>query len=169
MQIIRTGWLFSYILLLASAAGAQTSPVSGALDGSVNDSAGSRIAGAAIRVRNINTHQVRDVSSDSGGAFRFAQLPAGVYEVEIRQPGFEVYRHAGVTVQLGLTAHLDLNLQTAGIASQVTVTAQPPAIDSTQTSVTTAVDTERIEELPVESRNYLNFALLAPGVASSAQ
>src|SRR5262249_3334446 len=48
-------------------------------------------------------------------------------------------------------------------------TAQPSAIDPAQTSVTTSVDTERIEELPVQSRNYLNFALLAPGVASSAE
>jgi hypothetical protein len=63
---------------------------------------------------------------------------------------------------------LDIVLQSAGVTTQVTVSAQPPAIDPAQTSVATAVDTERIEELPVESRNYLNFALLAPGVAASA-
>ena len=158
-----------YFLLLATAVDAQTSLVSGALEGFVNDSTGGRIPGANILVREINTHQLRNASSNSEGAFRFAQLPAGVYEVEIRQPGFEIYRHGGVTIQLGATAHLDVSLQSAGTTSQVTVTAQPPAIDSAQTSVTTSVDTERIEELPVESRNYLNFALLAPGVASSAQ
>lgn len=49
------------------------------------------------------------------------------------------------------------------------VTAQPPAIDPAQTSVSSTVDKERIEELPVQSRNYLNFVLLAPGVSSSAQ
>src|SRR5262249_18274758 len=70
---------------------------------------------------------------------------------------------------LGTTAHLDVSLQSAGVSAQITVTAQPPAIDPTQTSVNSTVDTERIEELPVESRNYLNFALLASGVASSAQ
>lgn len=46
----------------------------------------------------------------------------------------------------------------------VVVTAQPPALDSSRTSVATVVDTERIEELPVRSRNYLEFVLLAPGV-----
>jgi hypothetical protein len=72
-------------------------------------------------------------------------------------------------VPLGSTVHLDVVLQSALVSAQVTVTAQPPAIDPAQTSVSSAVDTERIEELPVESRDYLNFALLAPGVAGSAQ
>jgi len=64
---------------------------------------------------------------------------------------------------------LDVTLQSAGLATQVTVSAQPSPIDPDQTSVTSSVDTERIEELPVESRNYLNFVLLAPGVSSSGQ
>jgi hypothetical protein len=55
------------------------------------------------------------------------------------------------------------------LAAQVTVSAQPSPIDPTQTSITSSVDTERIEELPVESRNYSNFVLLAPGVVSSGQ
>jgi hypothetical protein len=103
------------------------------------------------------------------GVFRVEELPPGTYEVSVYQGGFAPYRHAGVTVQLGSTVHLDVLLQPAGVATQVTVTAQPPPIDPTQTSVTSTVDTERIEELPVESRNYLNFGLLAPGVATSAQ
>src|SRR5258706_16451640 len=77
--------------------------------------------------------------------------------------------HTGITIQLGSTVQLNIELQAAGVTSQVTVTAQSPAIDPAQTSVTAAVDRERIEELPVQSRNYLNFVLLAPGVSSSAQ
>ena len=65
--------------------------------------------------------------------------------------------------------HLDIVLPVSGIASEVTVTDQPPAIDATQTSLTTAVDKERIEELPVSSRNYLQFILLAPGVSAFTQ
>ena len=68
-----------------------------------------------------------------------------------------------MTLLLGSTAHLEIVLRSEGVTTQVTVTAQPPAIDPAQTAVSSAVDKERIEELPVESRNYLNFALLAPG------
>jgi hypothetical protein len=71
-----------------------------------------------------------------------------------------------VNLALGSTVRLDITLQSESVITQVTVTAQPPAIELAQTSVTSAVDTERIEELPVESRNYLNFSLLAPSPAT---
>jgi hypothetical protein len=139
------------------------------LDGSVSDSSGGRIPGVAVAVRDSATHRTRAVSTDAEGAFRITELPVGTYEVSASQPGFAPYRHSGITIQLGATVHLDILLQSAGVTTQVTVTAQPPAIDPTQTSVSSAVDKERIEELPVQNRNYLNFVLLAPGVSSSAQ
>jgi len=155
--------------VFVATAAAQTSLVSGTLEGTVIDSAGGRISGAMVRIREAGTHQVRVATASAEGTYRFSELPVGVWEVEVNQSGFAPYRHAGVMLQLGATAHLEIVLQPPGVTTQVTVTAQPTAIDPAQTSVTTAVDTERIEELPVESRNYLNFALLAPGVASSAQ
>ena len=97
------------------------------------------------------------------------QVSPEAYEVLASQQGFVPYRHAGVALPRGSTVHLGIVLRSGGVTTQLTVTAQPPAIDPAQTSVTAAIDKERIEELPVESRNYLHFALLAPGVASSAQ
>ncbi len=146
----------------------QASPVSAALEGSVSDSSGARIPGARVNLREVSTHQTRETSTAADGSFRIAGLPPGTYEVSASQRGFGPYRHAGVNVALGSTVRLDITLQSESVTTQVTVTAQPPAIDPAQTSVSSAVDKERIEELPVESRNYLNFALLAPGVAASA-
>jgi hypothetical protein len=156
------------LLLIACVGRAQTSLTGGALTGVVGDSSGAVIPAARVRLRDVATHQAREAAAGPDGAYRFAELPAGTYEVAVDQPGFAPYRHAGVTVTLGATARLAIVLQSAGVTTQVTVSAQPPAIDPAQTSVATAVDTERIEELPVESRNYLNFALLAPGVAASS-
>ena len=156
-------------ICLASSAWAQSSLVSGGLDGSVVDSSGGRIPGAAVTVRDTATNRMREAPTNADGTFHFAELPVGTYEVLVNQPGFAPYRHTGVTIPLGSTVHLDIVLQAAGLTTQVTVTAQPPAIDPAQISVTSAVDRERIEELPVQSRNYLNFVLLAPGVSSSAQ
>jgi hypothetical protein len=135
----------------------------------VTDPTGGRIPGASVTVRDVATQQSRKLSTNAEGLFRFAELQAGTYEVTVTQSGFAPYRHAGVVLPLGSTVRLDVALQSASVNTQVTVTAQPPAIDPAQTSVTSAVDTERIEELPVQSRNYLNFVLLAPGVTSSGQ
>jgi hypothetical protein len=122
-----------------------------------------------VTARDVSTHQAREVATNGEGVFRIQEMPPGTYEISVSQPGFAAYRHAGVTIPLGATTHLDIALQSADVSTQITVTAQPPAIDPTQTSVNSAVDKERIEELPVESRNYLNFTLLASGVAGSAQ
>ena len=162
-------YLLPIALAFAAVLRAQTSVATSALEGTVTDTTGGRIAGASVRIRDSETHQVRVAASSNEGSYRFTGLTPGIWEVELIQPGFATYRHAGIILQLGVTGHLDIVLQPPGVSTQVTVSAQPPPVDPTQTSVTSTVDTERIEELPVESRNYLNFALLAPGVASSAQ
>ena len=72
-----------------------------------------------------------------------------------------------MALSLGQAVHLDIILVPASASAEVTVSAQPTGIDSSQTSVVSSVDQERIEELPVRSRNYLDFVLLAPGVSSS--
>jgi hypothetical protein len=156
-------------LALACVSLAQTSLVSGALDGSVSDSTGARLPHAMVAVRDTGTNRTRQVQANAEGAFHIAELSPGTYEVLVSLPGFAAYKHTGLALALGSTTHLDIVLQPAGVTTQITVSAQPPAIDPAQTSVSSAVDTECIEELPVESRNYLNFALLAPGVAGSAQ
>jgi hypothetical protein len=160
---------YCVVFFVVSTAWAQTSSVSAVLEGSVTDPSGGRIPGVSVTVRDVATHQSRELSTDAEGLFRFAELPAGSYEVTVMQRGFAPYHHAGVALPLGSTIRLDVALQSASVNTQVTVTAQPPAIEPAQTSVTSTVDTERIEELPVESRNYLNFVLLAPGVTSSGQ
>jgi hypothetical protein len=157
------------LLLVSFAAGAQTSRVGATLEGTVSDPTGGRIPKAEVRLRNIDLQQFRTIATDERGFFRTSELPVGTYEVFVENPGFAPYHHAGVTFQVGQTVRLDVVLQTAGITTEVTVTAQPPAIDPSQTALTSSVDKERIEELPVSSRNYLNFVLLAPGVSASGQ
>lgn len=105
--------------------------------------------------------------SDNQGFFRADQLGVGTYEVRVEHPGFAPYRHTGVVLSLGQAARLDINLALAFASEEVTVSAQPSALDTSQTSVVSSVYQERIEELPVRSRNYLDFVLLAPGVSSS--
>jgi hypothetical protein len=93
----------------------------------------------------------------------------GTYVVRVDSEGFASYTHPGITVTIGQTLRLQVVLNPAQVVDQVTVSAQPPPLDTRRTSVATVIDTERIEELPVRSRNYLEFVLLAPGVISAAQ
>jgi outer membrane receptor for ferrienterochelin and colicin len=105
--------------------------------------------------------------TDDRGFFRVDQLAVGTYEVRLEHPHFAPYRRTGVVLSLGQNIHLEIVLSPASTSEQVTVSAQTSAIDTSQTSVVSSVDQEPIEELPVKSRNYLDFVLLAPGVSSS--
>ena len=162
--------LFFAVLLLGSLVlpvWAQESATTATLAGSVHDAAGAVIPGASITLRHLSTDQTRNVTSDTDGNYRATGLIVGNYEVRVRASGFAPYFNPVVTLTLGRTSILDISLTAGGVDEQVVVNTSPPILDSTQTAVTTSIDPERIEESPVNSRNYLEFTLLAPGVAPS--
>src|SRR6267378_2929515 len=146
---------------------AQTSRIGATLQGTVTDSSGAVIPDAKVILRNTLTNQGRTVATDERGFFQAEALVVGTYEARVEQAGFALYRHAGVQVGLGQTIYLDVVLVPASASAEVTVSAQPSTVDASQTSVVSSIDQERIEELPVRSRNYLDFVLLSPGVSSS--
>ena len=155
------------LLLRTPMATAQSSRVGASLEGTISDSTGAVIPRAAITLRNTLTNQSRAGTTDDRGAFRVEALSVGSYEISVEQTGFAPYRHAAIDLSLGETVHLDITLALASASETVTVTTQPSAIDTSQTSVVSSVDQERIEELPVRSRNYLDFVLLSPGVSTA--
>jgi hypothetical protein len=160
--------LLAFLTLVHAAnACAQASKVGAALDGTVSDSSGAVIPGARVTLRNNLTNVIRVTLTNEQGAFHAEELVVGTYEVRVNQPGFAPYRHSGVQLALGQTVHLDIVLVPPASSAEVTVNAQPAAIDPSQTSVASSVDRERIEELPLRSRNYLDFVLLAPGVSTA--
>ena len=151
----------------ATNAAAQASRVGATLEGTVRDVSGAVISGSKVTARNVLTSQSRTVTTNEQGFFRAEQLVIGTYEVRVELAGFAPYRHTDVEARLGQTVHLDIVLAPASASEQVTVSAQPSSLDPSQTSVVSSIDQERIEELPVRSRDYLDFVLLAPGVSSS--
>src|SRR2546427_3755565 len=155
------------LLFCAAHAAAQASRVGATVEGTVRDVSGAVVPNSRVTLHNPLTNQSRTVTTDEQGFFRAEQLAVGAYEVRVEQTGFAPYRQAGVGASLGQTVHLDIVLAPASASEQVTVNAQPSSLDPSQSSVVSTVDQERIEELPVRSRNYLDFVLLAPGVSSS--
>src|SRR5882762_10493362 len=157
---------FLFLVCVVSA-GAQTSRIGATLQGTVTDSSGAVIPDVKVILRNTLTNQGRTVATDERGFFRAEALVVGTYEVRVEQAGFALYRHAGVQGGLGQTIFFDIVLVPASASAEVTVSAQPSTMDTSQTSVVSSIDQERIEELPVRNRNYLDFVLLSPGVSSA--
>jgi hypothetical protein len=147
---------------------AQQSPVRSTLEGTITDASHLPIVEAAVRMVNPATGQRYTAATDSKGQFRVAGLSVGTYELHAAAPGFSTYTQAGIVLAVDQTVRLTLELVPAQVKAAVTVTAPPSPLDVAQTSVTSVIDHERIEELPVRTRNALDFVLLAPGVSPTS-
>lgn len=137
------------------------------VEGVVIDSSGLLVPGADVELRDPATNQSRSAVTDASGSFRLSNIPPSVYVLRVELSGFAPFEQRDLTLTVGQTARVRVTLSPASIITTVTVSAQPPLLDASRTSVATVVDMERIEELPVRSRNYLEFVLLAPGVVPS--
>jgi Carboxypeptidase regulatory-like domain/TonB dependent receptor-like, beta-barrel/TonB-dependent Receptor Plug Domain len=154
-------------ILMTASARAQVSRTGANLEGTVTDLNGGSVAGAEVRVRNTESGLTRSLETNEEGFFRASEIPVGLYAVSVSKGGFAPYLHTALTLTVGETVRLDIRLTPARIVQHMTVTSQPSAINPQGTSVTTTVGRERIEELPVRTRNALDFVLLAPGVTRS--
>jgi hypothetical protein len=164
-QIVRLINWFVVVSFATSFCPAQQAPVRGTLEGTVIEAGHLPIANAAIQVLDLSTNDRRTTSTDAHGDFRIAGLRVGAYELHANAPGFSTYTQTGIVLTVDQTVRLTVELVPAEVKSQVTVTAPPSPLDVTQTSVTSVIGHEQIEELPVRTRNALDFVLLAPGVS----
>ena len=154
-------------LLTVCRTDAQVSKTGAALEGTVRDNSGAVVAHATLKISNDLTNQARFVTTDQQGFFRATQLPVSTYDIHLIQQGFAPYQRKHIVLILGQTTEIQITLSPPSATEQVTVTAQMSGLDTSQTSVVSSIDQERIEELPVRTRDYLDFVLLAPGVSSA--
>lgn len=156
--------LFVFAVLFSATSFAQVSRIAGQLTGTVRDAAGAYVADAEVAAINTDTNQRWSTITDSGGHFRLSNLPDGTYVVHVQKQGFAELTSNPVWITVGNVAAVSLELQLPSARQQLTVNAEPSILDPEQTSRSNLIDKERIEESPVQSRNYQNFILLAPGI-----
>jgi hypothetical protein len=146
---------------------AQASANSGEIDGTVTDPRSAAIPGAKITAAAPDRGFSRMTTSQRDGEYRFGQLPPGKYDLNIEAEGFAGLALQGVEVRVGETVALTSVLQVGAISSSLTVAAEAPVIETERTQQADILDTQRIENLPINRRNYLDLALLTPGVAET--
>lgn len=147
---------------------AQTSRTAGALRVSVLDESGATVPGARVTVTRPETAFSRMVPTSESGEAVFQSLEPGEYALQVEKDGFRAATVEELSISVGRTAVQQVVLRPAGITESVEVTAESGAVDTEATVSSAALGGERIEESPSTNRNYLNFVLVAPGVAASA-
>jgi hypothetical protein len=136
------------------------------LEGTVTDSSGAAIADAEVTVRNQDTGFSTTVRSNPDGDFVALYLDPGTYEVSIQKGGFGKLVLKDITVTVGTRAILHPQLTVGKIDTVVTVTADTPLVDTAESSLGTVVGQQSIESLPLNGRNFTDFALLTPGATT---
>ncbi len=136
----------------------------GSISGRVTDPQGAVVPGANVTVRQRETNLAREVVTDQDGRFRFPYLRVGPYEVTVRAPGFADATHA-VSITLGSAFELPIMLAVAGLDTTVTVTAEPTVLEAARSQIAGTVSPAEVQALPMNGRNFVDLALLVPGVS----
>lgn len=153
------------IVLFSISAMAQSQATTGNIEGRVTDPNGAGIPNATITAKNQDTGFEKSTNSDAEGNYRIILLPPGKYTVKPSGvQGFASASYTNVTVTVGGQTPLDIQLSVSGNVVNVDVDATGQIVETGRTSVASTINERAIENLPVNGRNYLDFATLTPGV-----
>jgi hypothetical protein len=139
------------------------------LTGVVIDPSDRPVPRAEIALRNMATLVEQTVATNNEGIYEIPGLSVGTYRMQVKAPGFRLYKLEALTIDVARTVVQDVHLEVGEISDEVTVKSQPPLIDGATTSVGHVIDSRMVQEMPLNGRYFLDVALLAPGSVTASQ
>lgn len=135
--------------------------------GSITDKSGGAIAGAVVKVVNVETQQTFEATTNKEGRYVGPGLVPGRYHLEVSQKGFKTAVSDIVDLPVGSTSEVSLALEVGTVAEKVTVTATGTELETETSNLGEVITGRQITELPLKDRNFTTLAELAPGVSRS--
>ena len=159
--------LIAIVILMLSSVGvfAQSQATTGTIQGTIVDPNGAVVSGATVTVKNVETGFERTVTTNSDGFFTAPLLPLGRYRVTTDASGFSKSILENVDVTVGQTLSLKIDMAIGSATVTVDVSAEPDAVDTARTELSTQINERSVENLPINRRDFSRFALLTPGVS----
>jgi carboxypeptidase family protein len=143
---------------------AQSQSTTGTIQGIVTDPTGAGVPNANITIKNAGTGLERTVNTDAEGRFQAPLLDPGAYDVTVSATGFATQVSRGYNLTLGQALIADQALKVATGVETVTVDAQAPVVETTNSQTGTLVNSAAVANLPLNGRRFLDLAQLTPGV-----
>ncbi len=157
MRSIRLFLCIFGTVLAVSAQAVSTSQVSG----TVQDASGAVIAGAALRIIQTDTGQLRAVTSGGDGSYLFPSLAIGPYRLEVSKPGFATYVHSGIVLNVNTNPTINPVLKPGTVNEAVTVQSEALSVETHSSGVGQVITHEEVVELPLNAREPTQLILLA--------
>jgi hypothetical protein len=152
-------FLLSVVLVPASFAQGRS-----ALSGKVVDSQGALIPSAVVTATQTSTGTTIVVNANTNGEYVFPSLPASTYSLSVSATGFNTYDQVGIVLQADQSVTVDATLQPGGSSQTVTVSADKVQVDTTTGTLSSVIDRQSVEDLPLNGRNAAQLAEETPGV-----
>jgi hypothetical protein len=134
------------------------------ISGRIADATGAAMEGAQVSARQVETNLASSVTTDREGRFRFPYLRVGSYVVKVHKEGF-ADQERNLTLTIGSAFELPISLSVAATQTSVTVTGDATVLEAARSQVAGTVSKAEIQELPLNGRNFLDAALMIPGVS----
>jgi hypothetical protein len=157
--------LFLTLLLLASASLAWGQTVTARLSGTVQDATGALVPGASIQVSNEGTQLVWNATTDDKGDYVVPNLPPGSYRVAASKPGFAGAARAGIDLAVDARVTVNFTLKVGDVSQSVEVQATGETVNSVSGEISRTIDSQQVDHLALNGRNYLQLVTLIPGAA----
>lgn len=149
------------VLLLSTSLYAQSNQ--GRILGTVRDQSGGSIAGATVTVTDTAKGVTRTLTTDEVGEYSAPNLDPSTYSVRVEFKGFKTFTRGGMTIAVGQEAKIDVTMQPGEQTQTVTVTEEVPLVETTSATLTGNISTDKIADLPLNGRNFVNLLTLRPG------
>ena len=137
------------------------------ITGTISDSTGAVIPGAEVKFIHVATAQELVVQSSAEGLYRSQPLRIGEYRMEVEADGFKRAVRSGIVLTLQQTARIDIMLELGAVTEVVDVTAAAPLLETTEATQGQVITNERIVDMPLNGRDYIQLALLSAGATRS--
>lgn len=155
------------VALMAVSLVAQTPTAT--LVGRIVDASHAAVAAATIRVRAVDTNEIRTAQSQMDGEYTVSSLSPGIYEVTIEKPGFKQLRESNLELQVEQTARLDVQLEVGMVSQSVEVKADVPLLNTETFTRGDVIAPAEITEMPLNGRDFNDLAFMVGGVQTAEQ
>src|SRR4051812_746240 len=137
----------------------------GTITGVVTDESGGVLPGVTVTVTNTGTAQTRTVVTNETGTYNASLLPIGTYDVAFELAGFKTDKRPNIVLHVNDRLQIDGRLGVGAVSDTVEVRASSPLVQSVP-QLQTTMASRQVQELPLNNRNFVQLATLAPGVSS---
>jgi len=152
------------LFLLSLPAFAQTAQITGR----VTDATGAAVPGVEIAIRSTLTGAERRAQTNEVGLFTVPLLQPGTYDVHVERQGFKPISQAGIALEVDQRAELNFSLEVGTLSEQVEVRSALSRLNTVKASQGQVIDNQRIVDMPLNGRNYIDLALMSGGAVQSA-